>query len=94
LCERGWIHFEDRDFREARLHTGFIDEFLARTRPPEPPEEFTMIAALAATAASGASGQPLADARGSDLSHDRKGVVSRDRGTNGWLEAGREDLLR
>ena len=39
---------DDVEFREGRLHTGFIDEFFARTPPPEAPDELVMIAALAA----------------------------------------------
>ena len=39
---------EDPEFRAGHLHTGFIDEFFARTPPPEAPPELTAIAALAA----------------------------------------------
>jgi acetyl-CoA carboxylase biotin carboxylase subunit len=40
--------FQDRVFREGNLHTGFIDAFLARDRPPEPVPELREIAALVA----------------------------------------------
>jgi acetyl-CoA carboxylase biotin carboxylase subunit len=39
---------EDREFRAANLHTGFIDDFFQRRNPPEPPAEFKAVAALAA----------------------------------------------
>jgi len=39
----------DGEFREGRLHTGFIDEFFARTPLFEPLKELAMIAALAAS---------------------------------------------
>jgi acetyl-CoA carboxylase biotin carboxylase subunit len=39
---------EDPEFRAGRLHTGFIEEFFARTQPPSPPVELEAIAALAA----------------------------------------------
>jgi acetyl-CoA carboxylase biotin carboxylase subunit len=38
----------DPEFRAGRLHTGFIEEFFARTKPPAPPEQLAEIAALAA----------------------------------------------
>ena len=56
-CEVGGIRtnigffrqiLEDEEFRAGRLHTGFIDDYFARTRPPAPPGELAVIAALAA----------------------------------------------
>ena len=39
---------EDREFRAGHLHTGFIDEFFARTPPPEAPDGLEAVAALVA----------------------------------------------
>ena len=39
---------EDPQFRAGQLHTGFIDEFFARTPPPVAPPELAVIAALVA----------------------------------------------
>ena len=39
---------EDEEFRAGRLHTGFVDEFLARRKPFEPPSDLEAIAALVA----------------------------------------------
>jgi acetyl-CoA carboxylase biotin carboxylase subunit len=39
---------EDLEFRAGRLHTGFIEEFFARTGPRVPQEELAAVAALAA----------------------------------------------
>jgi acetyl-CoA carboxylase biotin carboxylase subunit len=39
---------DDPEFGAAHLHTGFIDEFFARTTPPEAPPELAVVAALAA----------------------------------------------
>jgi acetyl-CoA carboxylase biotin carboxylase subunit len=72
---------EDAHFQEGAIHTGFIDEFLARTEPPRPPAELHPVAALAA--ALHTAGQRDAVGNGST------GVVS-----NPWLTAGREGLLR
>jgi acetyl-CoA carboxylase biotin carboxylase subunit len=69
---------EDPEFRAGNLHTGFIDEFFARTAPPAPPPELAAVAALAAAlhaAASAPSPAPAAPA-------------------SRWLEAGRSELLR
>ena len=70
---------EDEDFRAARLHTGFIDEFLERRRSAPPDPEAESIAALAAALFAGQTpaGAPQAVPRSSR-----------------WLEAGRGDLLR
>ena len=71
---------EDEEFRAARLHTGFIDEFFTRYRPQAAPAELWEVAALAAslhTQAASAGGSP---GRGAARSR--------------WLQSGREDLLR
>jgi acetyl-CoA carboxylase biotin carboxylase subunit len=39
---------EDPHFRAGELHTGFIEEFFARTPPPVPPAELSAVAALVA----------------------------------------------
>jgi len=70
---------EDGEFRAARLHTGFIDEFFARHRPGVTPPELREVAALAASLHTTGSAAGLA-----------AGVPARSR----WLESGREDLLR
>jgi len=71
---------EDEEFRAARLHTGFIDEFFARHRPEAAPAELRELAALAASLY--ASAPPRAATAAGQT------VASR------WLQAGREDLLR
>ncbi len=40
--------FEDRVFQQGNLHTGFIDAFMARNRPPESAPQLGEIAALVA----------------------------------------------
>jgi acetyl-CoA carboxylase biotin carboxylase subunit len=69
---------QDPEFCAGNLHTGFIQEFFARSAPPAPPPELSAVAALAAAlhtvAQSAPAGQPAAASR--------------------WLEAGRNDLLR
>ena len=71
---------EDPEFGRGNLHTGFIDEFLARTPPPEAPRELTAVAALAAALYSSAnhreSGPPAAELQ------------------SPWRTAGRTDRLR
>jgi acetyl-CoA carboxylase biotin carboxylase subunit len=70
---------EDRDFREARLHTLFIDEFLARGDHRKPPPELRTIAALAAAL----------------YSRSRAGSAEgRTTGRSAWLESGRSEFLR
>ncbi len=72
---------EDREFREGRLHTGFIDEFFARHHPPEPPHDLAAVAALAAAlhtvsrAGTGTESRPAAS-------------------SSAWREDGRRELLR
>jgi len=70
---------EDAEFRAARLHTGFLDEFFARTATPEPPAELAEIAALvAALHGNGRKTEAAAPAAAGSK----------------WLEAGRSELLR
>jgi len=69
---------EDPEFQAGHLHTGFIDEFFARTDPPQPPEELRAIAALAAALHASAGGPSEAKATNSSR----------------WLATGREGLLR
>ncbi|MBV8731651.1 MAG: acetyl-CoA carboxylase biotin carboxylase subunit [Acidobacteriia bacterium] len=76
---------EDEEFRAARLHTGFIDEFLARSPVPVPPPELISVAALAAAFDRQASGSP---------SGRPAPAANADNGTSPWLAAGRYDLLR
>jgi acetyl-CoA carboxylase biotin carboxylase subunit len=70
---------EDPDFRAGRLHTGFIDEFLARSARPLPPVELEAVAALVAALHSSskvaAAPAPVAN-------------------SSAWLQAGRSELLR
>jgi len=72
---------EDAEFRSARLHTGFIDEFFARHAVAQPPADLKEVAALAAAlhtmsrAENGRGPQPAPAHRA-------------------WLEAGRNSLLR
>jgi acetyl-CoA carboxylase biotin carboxylase subunit len=71
---------EDPEFRAARLHTGFIEEFFRRRPPISPPEDFTAVAALAAalhTIATSGNGSGPAPAEASR-----------------WLQSGRSGLLR
>jgi acetyl-CoA carboxylase biotin carboxylase subunit len=72
---------EDEEFRAGHLHTGFIEEFFARHRPPHAPRELAAVAALAAAlyAAGRANGGERAAASG---------------GASPWLQAGRSELLR
>jgi acetyl-CoA carboxylase biotin carboxylase subunit len=71
---------DDEAFRAGRLHTGLIEEFLARQRRTEPPAELEAVAALAAALESmprgGLAGPPARN------------------GANRWVIAGREELLR
>ena len=72
---------EDAEFRAGQLHTGFIDEFFARHRPPLPPRDLAEVAALTAVlhtlSRNGSEAHPVAAA-----------------GPSAWLAAGRSELLR
>ena len=70
---------EDPEFRAGRLHTGFIDEFLARDVLPEAGDDIRTVAALAA--ALHASNGKAAD----------QPPASR---SSRWLDAGRSELLQ
>jgi acetyl-CoA carboxylase biotin carboxylase subunit len=75
---------EDGEFRAGNLHTEFIDEFFARNRrgPQPPPRDVTAAAALAAAVhAAGRNGSATPRASASE-------------GSNAWLRAGRDELLR
>jgi acetyl-CoA carboxylase biotin carboxylase subunit len=70
----------DPAFRAAQLHTGFIDEFFARQRPPaEAPPDIAAVAALAAALHT--------------IARDGAHVPASD-GPSPWLRSGREELLR
>jgi acetyl-CoA carboxylase, biotin carboxylase subunit len=71
---------EDPEFRAAKLHTGFIDEFFQRHRAPQPPERLAAVAALAA--ALHATSRPVQSTAPQASARSR------------WLEAGRSELLR
>jgi acetyl-CoA carboxylase, biotin carboxylase subunit len=71
---------DDADFRAGRLHTGFIDEFLARSQPPVPPADLATVAALAAAF--------------DYQARDSQAAESPRNGTSPWLTAGRLELLR
>jgi acetyl-CoA carboxylase biotin carboxylase subunit len=71
---------DDAEFRAGHIHTGFIDEFFARHRASEPPAELTAVAALAAALHTSARSTPAAEVRAASAS--------------GWLQSGRDDLLR
>jgi acetyl-CoA carboxylase biotin carboxylase subunit len=71
---------EDPEFRRGNLHTGFIEEFFARTEAPRPPRDLTAVAALAAalhtmSRGGGAGTKPAAR-------------------SNAWRDSGRSGLLR
>jgi acetyl-CoA carboxylase biotin carboxylase subunit len=71
---------EDAEFRAARLHTGFIEEFFQRHKAPRPPEDLAAVAALAAALHTmSRAAQP--DAPGPS-------------GTSPWRESGRSRMLR
>ncbi len=71
---------EDEAFRAGHLHTGLIEEFLARQQRTEPPAEWEAVAALAAALESMPREGPA-------------GPPSRN-GASRWVIAGREELLR
>lgn len=72
---------EDPEFRAGNLHTGFIEEFFARQRAPQPPADLRAVASLAAALHwRGRNGQ----------SPDASPAA----GINPWLAAGRRGLLR
>ena len=72
---------EDREFRDANLHTGFIDEFFERHKAPKPPHDLAEVAALAAALYTMSRTETAVEARPESTSR-------------AWLEAGRLELLR
>jgi acetyl-CoA carboxylase biotin carboxylase subunit len=72
---------EDPLFRQAQLHTGFVDEFLARSEPSGPDAEFEPVAALAAALY--------------QLGRAKPGSVNgSSAGASPWLQDGRREMLR
>jgi acetyl-CoA carboxylase, biotin carboxylase subunit len=70
---------EDPEFRRGNLHTGFIDEFLARNRAPQAPHDLAAVASL--VAALHTLSQSVPDAKPPAAS-------------SAWRETGRSGLLR
>ncbi len=70
---------EDEEFREGRLHTNFVDEFLARRKPLDPPPDLESIAVLVAAFHSTRVAVPTESA-----------PATRSR----WLEIGRREAWR
>jgi acetyl-CoA carboxylase biotin carboxylase subunit len=72
---------EDPEFRAGNLHTGFIEEFFARTPARPEPADFQAVAALAAAlyASVPANGHRAANSKPA---------------TSAWLISGRDGLLR
>ena len=71
---------EAPEFREGRLHTAFIDEFLASHQPPSPPPDLAAVAALTAVL--------------DHLAHDAGEAQAAGPGTSRWLTSGREEMFR
>ncbi len=71
---------EDPEFRAARLHTGFIEEFFQRHQAPKAPHDLELVAALAAAVHSISQAPQSTTPAGSSVS--------------AWLEAGRSHLRR
>jgi acetyl-CoA carboxylase, biotin carboxylase subunit len=72
--------FEAPEFRAGRFDTGFIDEFLARHKPPSPPPDLAAVAALAAAV--------------DHMGRDARPTQTAASGTSPWLAAGRQEILR
>ena len=71
---------EDPEFRAARLHTGFIEEFFQRHDEPHPPADLAAVAALAAALHTmSGTAEPAAPAASNG---------------SAWLAEGRRRLLR
>jgi acetyl-CoA carboxylase biotin carboxylase subunit len=70
---------EDPEFRAGRLHTGFIEEFLQRTKPPRPPDDVDAVAALVAALSATAQS---------------RSAEPRVAASSAWLTTGRSELLR
>jgi acetyl-CoA carboxylase biotin carboxylase subunit len=72
---------QDSEFRAARLHTGFIEEFFERHQAPRPPSDLADVAAVAAALYTISRKEPAQEAPPAQTSR-------------AWLEAGRDGLLR
>jgi acetyl-CoA carboxylase biotin carboxylase subunit len=70
---------EDSEFRAAKLHTGFIDEFFRRRQPPAPAPDLAAVACLAAALHTAARKPQAATAPAA---------------ANAWQASGRDGLLR
>jgi acetyl-CoA carboxylase biotin carboxylase subunit len=75
---------EDPEFRAAKLHTEFIDEFFQRHRPPEPPPDLAAVASLAAALHTAARQPPVAGT----------GSTAAAQNASPWQTSGRDGLLR
>jgi acetyl/propionyl-CoA carboxylase alpha subunit len=71
---------EDEEFRRGNLHTGFIDEFLARNDTPKPPRDLPAVAALVAAL-------HTMTRNGNDAAKTAPAVSA-------WKEIGRSEMLR
>ena len=71
---------EDEEFRQAHLHTGFLDEFLARRPPLEAPQDFAKIAEMVAAFHTREHASRPVQVNGGPRSR--------------WLEIGRNEMLR
>ena len=71
---------EDEEFRAARLHTRFIEEFFERHKAPRPPGNLEAVAALVAALHT--------------MSHNGQPNPAAASGSSPWLESGRSRLLR
>jgi len=72
---------DDREFRAGHLHTGFIEEFFERHRPPQPSRDLAAVAALAAALHASARNSAAVPESGPPTG-------------GAWLQAGRDNLLR
>ena len=73
---------EDPEFQQGNLHTGFIDQFFARSAAPKAPEEFAAVAALVA-----ALHTMTRTANGN-------GAGKTAPASSAWKDAGRSEMLR
>jgi acetyl-CoA carboxylase biotin carboxylase subunit len=71
---------EDQEFRRGNLHTGFIDEFLARSGAPEVPRDLPAVAALVAALHT--------------MKRHGNGDAKAAPPASAWKETGRSEMLR
>jgi acetyl/propionyl-CoA carboxylase alpha subunit len=71
---------EDPEFRRGNLHTGFIDQFFARTAPPDAPGDLSLVAALVAA---------VHTMNGNGTKAARPPAAN-----SAWKESGRNEMLR